>query len=190
MRTLFKIAFRNILRNKRRTTTSAFIIGVGLLFFIFMDSIMAGMDKAATDNMIQLSTSSVKIHTPQFYTEKNSFPFKYEITNSDYCKILNYAQQNNLITLPSIINQSSGKIIVKNTQGLQQELFIINNDKPNYLNIREIYFNNNTFNVKNGKENKPVLINWYGAVFYCNMLSRIEGYSELYNLNNDLGVSL
>ena len=94
------------------------------------------------------------------------------------------AQQNNLITLPSIINQSSGKIIVKNTQGLQQELFIINNDKPNYLNIREIYFNNNTFNVKNGKENKPVLINWYGAVFYCNMLSRIEGYSELYNLNN------
>jgi len=96
MGTLFKIAFRNILRHKRRTITSAIIIGIGLMFFIYMDSIMAGMDKGATDNMIQLNTSSVKIHTPQFYTEKKSYPFKYEITNSS--EIENFLQKNSLIT--------------------------------------------------------------------------------------------
>ncbi|MBN2788644.1 MAG: ABC transporter permease [Candidatus Delongbacteria bacterium] len=81
MGTLFKIAFRNILRNKRRTFTSALIIAVGLLFFIFMDSVMNGMDKGATDNLIQLSTSSVKIHTAQYFKEKNSYPFKYGLKN-------------------------------------------------------------------------------------------------------------
>lgn len=79
--TLFKIAFRNILRNKRRTATSSIIIAIGLLFFIFMDSVMTGMDKSAINNMIQLNTSSIKIYTSTFYKEKKSFPFKYEITN-------------------------------------------------------------------------------------------------------------
>lgn len=96
MGTLFKIVFRNILRNKRRTTTSAIIIGVGLLFFIFMDSVMTGMDKGATDNMIQLSTSSVKIHTSQFYTEKNSYPFKYDIKN--FSEIEEYLLINPMVT--------------------------------------------------------------------------------------------
>jgi len=125
-----------------------------------------------------------KDYTHHIKLTNDFYMSKYEITNSDYCKILNYAQQNDLITVPLIINQSSDKIIVKNTQGSQQELFFINNDKPDHLNIREIYYEKNTFKVKNGMENKPVLINWYGAVFYCNMLSRMGGNSELYDLND------
>lgn len=81
MGTLFKIAFRNILRNKRRTITSAIIIAFGILFFIFFDSIMRGMDKSATDNMIQLSTSSLKIYTKDYYTDHRSFPLKHGIKN-------------------------------------------------------------------------------------------------------------
>lgn len=83
MGTLFVIAYRNILRHKRRTFTSAFTIAFGLLYLIFMDSVFDGMDKAATDNMIRLSTSSIKVHNHQYYLEKESFPLQYGITNQD-----------------------------------------------------------------------------------------------------------
>lgn len=42
---LWKIAFRNILRHKRRTVFSALTIMVGMTFFIFMDSLLTGMDR-------------------------------------------------------------------------------------------------------------------------------------------------
>lgn len=96
MGTLFKIAFRNILRNKRRTITSAFIISFGILFFIFYDSIMRGMDKGATDNMIQLSTSSVKVYTREYYEDKRSFPLKSGITIED--KIKDVLKDNSAVT--------------------------------------------------------------------------------------------
>lgn len=96
METLFKIAFRNIMRNKRRTITSGITIAIGILFFIFYDSIMNGMDKGATDNMIQLSTSSVKIHTEEFYKDRKSFPLKHGITNED--KIREFVSKNSFVT--------------------------------------------------------------------------------------------
>ncbi len=86
METLFKIAFRNIMRNKRRTITSGITIAFGIMFFIFYDSIMNGMDKGATDNMIQLSTSSVKILTKKFYEDRKSFPLKHGIRNEEEIK--------------------------------------------------------------------------------------------------------
>lgn len=86
METLFKIAFRNIMRNKRRTITSGITIAFGIMFFIFYDSIMNGMDKGATDNMIQLSTSSIKIYTKEFYEDRKSFPLKHGIKNENEIK--------------------------------------------------------------------------------------------------------
>jgi len=85
---LITIAFRNILRHKRRTLTSAGIIAFGVMYLIAMNSMYDGMDKAGTDNIIKLSTSSVKIQTKQYYQEKESFPFKYGITNKADVEIL------------------------------------------------------------------------------------------------------
>ncbi len=51
---LIKMAWRNILRNKRRTLISALAIGIGLTSLIFMDAFMNGM----TANMIKSATSS------------------------------------------------------------------------------------------------------------------------------------
>jgi len=73
MRTLIKIAWRNVMRNKRRTVLSALVISVGLSIYILMNSIMAGMDRANIDNLIELSTSSIKISTEQYAEDKNHF---------------------------------------------------------------------------------------------------------------------
>ncbi len=78
---IYKIAIRNIIRHRRRTLTSALTIGIGLMFFILMDSIMSGMDRGAIDNMINLSLSAVKIRTHEYVEEQKSFPLKYGLSN-------------------------------------------------------------------------------------------------------------
>jgi len=48
-----------------------------------MNSIMAGMDRANIDNLIELSTSSIKISTEQYAEDKESLPLKYGIPFAD-----------------------------------------------------------------------------------------------------------
>jgi putative ABC transport system permease protein len=81
MGALLKIAFRTILRHKRRTMTSAITIAVGILFFLYMDSVMAGLDRGGIDNMIELSASAVKMHTTAYEKDKEAFPLKHGIEN-------------------------------------------------------------------------------------------------------------
>lgn len=81
MSTLIKIAWRNVRRNKRRTFLSALIIAVGLAIFIYMDSMMAGMDRSNIDNLIELSTSSIRITTREYAEDIESLPLKYGLNN-------------------------------------------------------------------------------------------------------------
>ncbi len=83
MKTLIAIAFRNLMRHKRRTILTGIIISVGLWLYIFMDSVMAGLDRGSIDNMINLTTSAIKIHTEKYDDEKESFPLKYGLQNVD-----------------------------------------------------------------------------------------------------------
>jgi len=81
MGTLIKIAWRNVRRHKRRTFLSALVIAVGLAMFILMNSIMTGMDRANIDNLIELSTSSIRISTKEYAEDIESLPLKYGLQN-------------------------------------------------------------------------------------------------------------
>ena len=74
MKTIFKIAFRNLLRHKRRTILTGVVISFGLWMYIFMDSVMNGLDRGSMDNMINLSTSAVQIYTKEYDENKESYP--------------------------------------------------------------------------------------------------------------------
>jgi len=50
----FKLAWRNLFRNTRRTVLASLAIGVGLAALIFTDALMKGME----DNMVQSATST------------------------------------------------------------------------------------------------------------------------------------
>jgi len=92
-----------------------------------------------------------------------------EVTNQQYCDMLNYALSNSLIT--------ASTTTVSNISGDSQELLAIDDA------YCEIIYNGSTFAVEDGKENYPVPeVTWYGSVFYCNMESRQKGCIELYNL--------
>jgi len=96
MGTLSKIAWRNVRRNKRRTFLSALVIAVGLSIYIMMNSVMSGMDRANIDNLIELSTSSIKITTEEYNDEKESLPLKYGIPESH--NVINYIEKQDRVT--------------------------------------------------------------------------------------------
>ena len=54
MGTLWKIALRNTIRHGRRTIITAVVMMVGIAVFIFFDSMLAGLDRMAIDNMDRL----------------------------------------------------------------------------------------------------------------------------------------
>lgn len=68
--TLFKIAARNVLRNRRRSVITLLGIGLGLTLIIFFQGIISGMDKQITDNFIKAQAGHIQLYA-QGYTEKS-----------------------------------------------------------------------------------------------------------------------
>jgi putative ABC transport system permease protein len=83
---LLKIAWRNLFRHRRRTLFSAITIGVGLMFFIVQNSMMRGVDRGSIDNMIELSTAAVKIHSRTYEQEQRSYPLQYPVPDREGLK--------------------------------------------------------------------------------------------------------
>ncbi len=83
MKMMLQIAWRNLMRNKRRTFLSALTIAVGMMYFAMMDSLMAGMDKQAVDNMVNLSTGAIKIQSRAYEAEQETFPLEFAIESEN-----------------------------------------------------------------------------------------------------------
>ncbi len=82
MGTQFKIAWRNVMRHKRRTAITAMVMSAGIGTFIFFNSVLAGMDSLTIYNMIDLSESSVKIKTLGYSDDPSASPFDYLIKDA------------------------------------------------------------------------------------------------------------
>jgi len=103
------------------------------------------------------------------------FMGKFEITNQEYCDMLNYALEEELLTGDYVNNND-----VMNANGDPQVLIVLN-----YVYGCDISYSNDSFIPDEGTENRPAIcITWYGATFYCNMLSRQNEIAQLYNLND------
>jgi putative ABC transport system permease protein len=74
MGTLWKIALRNTLRHRRRTIITAVVMMAGISVFILFDSMLAGMDRMAVDNMVDYTTSSLKLRTPAYVDDIAATP--------------------------------------------------------------------------------------------------------------------
>jgi formylglycine-generating enzyme required for sulfatase activity len=104
---------------------------------------------------------------------------KFEITNEEFCYMLNYALLHGYLT-----GDYRNNATVMNAKGNSQELLNLDGF---YSGVKcEIKFLDSMggrFYVENGKEKRPAAyVTWYGCAFYCNILSEIKGYEELYDL--------
>lgn len=101
----------------------------------------------------------------------------YEISNAQYCQMLNYA-----LLQGELAGDYKQNNTLKNAHGDSQVLLNMKVDYKGYVNA--IRFEESEFVVSEENKNLPIVyVTWYGAAFYCNMLSRSQGLEETYNLN-------
>lgn len=68
------LAWRNVFRHKRRTLITAAAISVGLGAMIMSNTMMNGMDKIASWNIINYETGHLEIFADDYYREEGMFP--------------------------------------------------------------------------------------------------------------------
>jgi formylglycine-generating enzyme required for sulfatase activity len=103
---------------------------------------------------------------------------KYEITNQQYADILNYALAKGYLDRDGLVETAKKREARGVTKQPQKYQDVFDEHS-------QIMFENEVFKAHPGKENFPVVeVTWYGAAFYCNMLSEIEGLTPLYNLED------
>lgn len=55
------LAMKNLWRHKRRTILTALAIAVGIFYYIFLDSMLAGMNRDGIDNIIHFETGHIQV---------------------------------------------------------------------------------------------------------------------------------
>lgn len=68
------LAWRNVFRHRRRTMITAAAISVGLAAMIISNTLMNGMDKIASWNIINYETGHFEIFANDYYREEGVFP--------------------------------------------------------------------------------------------------------------------
>ena len=98
----------------------------------------------------------------------------YEITNQQYCDFLNDAivQEQIVVDAGYVSSSRTGRLLCDTYQS---------------DGYSRIHFDGDAFGVAVDKENHPVVgIRWFGAISYCNWLSRQCGLSPCYDLDTQI----
>lgn len=77
---LVKLALRNLTRHKRRTLVTASVIALGLFMYIFIDSMMLGMEEMSFTNIIDLESGHLQIAQQAYWEEDDELPLDSLVT--------------------------------------------------------------------------------------------------------------
>ncbi len=83
MGTLWKIAWRNVLRHKRRTMITGVVMTAGIGLFIMADSMLLGMDRLTIDNMVAFTESFMKVRAPEYVDNIQGTPLEYGVPDPE-----------------------------------------------------------------------------------------------------------
>ncbi|MFC2158810.1 ABC transporter permease [Acidobacteriota bacterium] len=83
MKTYLKLAFRNVLRYKKRTIITFCTIAFGLGMMAVGISLYGGVDKQAMTNVINTQTGHLKIYAEGYFDRRDDFPLDQNITNPE-----------------------------------------------------------------------------------------------------------
>ena len=71
---MLKIALRGVFRYKKRSTITAFAISIAIIFSIFMQTLLSGMHLDSNKNLVCNDTSSAKIYSTGYFSNKEYLP--------------------------------------------------------------------------------------------------------------------
>ncbi|MCK4302483.1 MAG: ABC transporter permease, partial [candidate division Zixibacteria bacterium] len=87
-----KLAWRNVLRNKRRTLIAGITIGIGLAALIYVDALILGME----DNMVKSATSSF-LGEGQIHREGFRQTFGVDLTVNNLAEVVESIKQEEVV---------------------------------------------------------------------------------------------
>ena len=70
----FKMAWRNLWRNWRRTAIALVAIVLGLILLLFFDGLLKGSDQAIFGNAVRLYGGNIQVHAPGFRAKASRLP--------------------------------------------------------------------------------------------------------------------
>jgi ABC-type lipoprotein release transport system permease subunit len=79
---IFFMAWRNMLRYKRRSVITAAAISVGILFSIYVDGLLVGLDQESSVNMMEYETSGAKVYAGGYFEERKTYPVDFLISRT------------------------------------------------------------------------------------------------------------
>ena len=85
---LVKMAIRNVFRHKRRTFLTVITMAVGLMFYIFFDSLFVGIDRMVVEGLVKYSDSSLVVVSKEYYENQKAYPLKKSIRDEEKIKRL------------------------------------------------------------------------------------------------------
>src|SRR5229473_8288628 len=83
MTQLFKMAFRDLGRNRRRTILSALAVAVGMALLLLMAATVAGELQGAMENTLKLQSGHLQIRSASYVENKASLKWADLIQNPD-----------------------------------------------------------------------------------------------------------
>lgn len=83
MKFLITLAFKNLTRYKRRTVITAAAIAVGLMMFIFIDSMLRGAEYESVRNLKWYETSSIRLYHEDYWQNRFQRPLDLNIPDAE-----------------------------------------------------------------------------------------------------------
>ena len=101
MRFIISLAFKNLMRYKRRTIITAVAIAVGLMMYIFVDSLLLGAEYESMRNLRWYETSSARIMHTDYREDRMLMPL--DVSIEDPYSIISQLEQAGYKAAPRIM---------------------------------------------------------------------------------------
>jgi putative ABC transport system permease protein len=72
----FKLGLKNLTRQKRRNFITILVIAFAFFVFLFIDSLMEGMEEMSFDNIKNYDTGSIQVAHPAYWEDKDKLPLE------------------------------------------------------------------------------------------------------------------
>lgn len=92
---MFKLALRNVFRNRRRSLITFSAVMIGIFSYIIMDGFTDSVQNISIQLLKKLDTAHLKVYAKGYWDERNKDPLKYRINN--FRIIENLIEKNDMV---------------------------------------------------------------------------------------------
>ena len=71
-----KLGLKNLTRQKRRNAITIMVIAFSFFIYLFLDSVMDGMEQLSFNNIINFETGNIQVAYPQYWEEREELPLE------------------------------------------------------------------------------------------------------------------